>query len=102
MKRFVCVLFSLVLVSGVSLPSYASASTINKENCQQCNNVPLSKEDIRKDGGIVKDIKVTDENSQIGIEIHAHQLKDGYKTKFCSFELKSPQMEGFIKNKHAK
>ncbi len=33
---------------------------------------------------------------------HAHQLKDGYKTKFCSFELKSPQMEGFIKNKHAK
>ncbi|OTW55536.1 hypothetical protein BK751_23475 [Bacillus thuringiensis serovar galleriae] len=33
---------------------------------------------------------------------HAHQLKDGYKTKFCSFELKSPQMGGFIKNKHAK
>ncbi|MEB9199062.1 hypothetical protein P4H72_15385, partial [Bacillus cereus] len=37
-----------------------------------------------------------------GILLHAHQLKDGYKTKFCSFELKSPQMGGFIKNKHAK
>jgi hypothetical protein len=37
-----------------------------------------------------------------GLTIHAHQLKDGYKTKYCSFELKSPQMEGFIKNKHAK
>ncbi|AFQ30574.1 IS element transposase (plasmid) [Bacillus thuringiensis HD-789] len=38
----------------------------------------------------------------VGLTIHAHQLKDGYKTKYCSFELKSPQMEGFIKNKHAK
>ncbi|MEB9259325.1 hypothetical protein P4I57_13225 [Bacillus cereus] len=37
-----------------------------------------------------------------GVPPHAHQLKDGYKTKFCSFELKSPQMGGFIKNKHAK
>ncbi|AFU17020.1 hypothetical protein MC28_C072 (plasmid) [Bacillus thuringiensis MC28] len=37
-----------------------------------------------------------------GLTIHAHQLKDGYKTKFCSFELKSPQMGEFIKNKHAK
>ncbi|OTZ74597.1 hypothetical protein BK769_12670 [Bacillus thuringiensis serovar kumamtoensis] len=41
-------------------------------------------------------------NSVLGVTIHAHQLKDGYKTKFCSFELKSLQMGGFIKNKHAK
>ncbi|MDR5023300.1 hypothetical protein FOL75_15480, partial [Bacillus thuringiensis] len=33
----------------------------------------------------------------VGTAAHAHQLKDGYKTKFCSFELKSPQMGGFIK-----
>ncbi|OTY60184.1 hypothetical protein BK748_07905 [Bacillus thuringiensis serovar graciosensis] len=38
----------------------------------------------------------------IGRTIHTHQLKAEYKTKFCLFELKSPQMEGFIKNKHAK
>ncbi|HDR7787840.1 hypothetical protein COJ60_30275 [Bacillus cereus] len=44
----------------------------------------------------------TPKNKLLGVTIHAHQLKDGYKTKFCSFELKSPQMEGFIKNKHAK
>ncbi|WP_319940955.1 hypothetical protein, partial [Xenorhabdus littoralis] len=55
---------------------YASASTINNENCQQCNNEPLSKEDIKKDGGIVKDIKVTDENSQIGIEIAKSDLEE--------------------------
>ncbi|MEK4684025.1 hypothetical protein MKY89_30495 [Bacillus sp. FSL W7-1294] len=36
------------------------------------------------------------------VTIHTHQLKAEYKTKFCLFELKSPQMEGFIKNKHAK
>ncbi|WP_142387320.1 sugar transferase, partial [Bacillus thuringiensis] len=30
--------------------------------------------------------------SFVGPRPHAHQLKDGYKTKFCSFELKSPQM----------
>ncbi|MEB9231906.1 hypothetical protein P4I39_33925, partial [Bacillus cereus] len=34
--------------------------------------------------------------SNLGDATHAHQLKDGYKTKFCSFELKSPQMGGFI------
>lgn len=76
LKRFVCFLFSLVLGLGFSLPSYASASTINNENCQQCNNEPLSKEDIKKDGGIVKDIKITDENSQLGIEIAKSDLEE--------------------------
>ncbi|MEB9149325.1 hypothetical protein P4H52_04185, partial [Bacillus cereus] len=51
-------------------------------------SIPISRADI--------------EFSAFGSVPHAHQLKDGYKTKFCSFELKSPQMGGFIKNKHAK
>ncbi|OUB36481.1 hypothetical protein BK708_02525 [Bacillus thuringiensis serovar yunnanensis] len=50
---------------------------------------------------LVKD-NIEKPNDISGLTIHAHQLKDGYKTKFCSFELKSPQMGGFIKNKHAK
>ncbi|MGG5742133.1 hypothetical protein [Bacillus cereus group sp. IBL03679] len=28
----------------------------------------------------------------VGVTIHAHQLKDGYKINFCSIELKSPKM----------
>lgn len=32
------------------------------------------------------------QNRLIGVEPHAHQLKDGYKINFCSFELKPLQM----------
>ncbi|MEB9142117.1 hypothetical protein P4H77_28780, partial [Bacillus cereus] len=47
---------------------------------------------------IVQTLDLSPENVIPYITAHAHQLKDGYKTKFCSFELKSPQMGGFIKN----
>ncbi|MGR5968703.1 hypothetical protein ACT7C1_12650 [Bacillus paranthracis] len=76
MKKVLGILFSLVLMLGFSLPSYASASMLNKEDCQQCNKEPLSKEDIRKDGGIVKDVKINDENYQLGIEIAQSNLEE--------------------------
>ena len=76
LKKILGILFSLVLMLGFSLPSYASASMLNKEDCQQCNKEPLSKEDIRKDGGIVKDVKINDENYQLGIEIAQSNLEE--------------------------
>lgn len=76
LKKVLGILFSLVLMLGFSLPSYASASMLNKEDCQQCNKEPLSKEDIRKDGGIVKDVKINDENYQLGIEIAQSNLEE--------------------------
>jgi hypothetical protein len=75
-EKILGILFSLVLMLGFSLPSYASASMLNIEDCQQCNKEPLSKEDIRKDGGIVKDVKINDENYQLGIEIAQSNLEE--------------------------